>query len=131
MFSAGKSRGKQLLLGGGSRMRNLMANKNANTIDVVYEYVAGAHLFWSKDERAKGLCVASRDIRKAFASVSHQLRILAKVNRDEDLTFEPTVTPEDFEEWVKQTFPKMLESKPAPVTATLSSAMPWQSKAAA
>ena len=103
---------------------------DANDIDLIYEYVGGAHLLWSKDPRARGLCVANRDLQKAFKSASHQLNVLAKVHRGVDAGYVPSVPAPEFEAWVKDIYPRLLENKPASIIPTLSSVMPWHKIAA-
>jgi hypothetical protein len=98
----------------------------AGSIDLKYEYVGGAHLLWSEAPLAKGLCVANKDLKKAFASAAHQLKVLAKVNHGLDLEFTPAISAEAFGEWLKETYSKVLQNKPDYVTPHLSSVLMWQ-----
>ena len=71
-------------------------------VEILYKYVGGAHFFSSNDDMARGLCVANRDLRKAYNEVGRQLTLLAKMNRDEATNFEPAVSYEEFEDWYER-----------------------------
>lgn len=91
------------------------------TVNVLYKYVDGAHFFVSDDEKTLGLCVADKDIAKAFDAVAPALGKLFKENYGEDAIFIPRMSLEDFERWFVDRNQEAMTSH-APGTAGM---LPW------
>jgi hypothetical protein len=68
-------------------------------INVVYEFIDGAHIFSSTDPLACGLYAASVDLKDAYEDVPTQLKTLLKLNHeiDDDVKHELP-----FDQFVKQ-----------------------------
>lgn len=70
-------------------------------VKVLYKFVDGAHFFVSGDEATTGLCVAHKDVAKAFGAVPAQLSKLFKLNHGMDVTFEPALSLMAFAGWAE------------------------------
>jgi len=74
------------------------------SIEIIYKYVDGAHFFVSNDKMAYGLCVAHKDLRTAFQSLSPALSKLFLVNHGVTADFKPQIKYAEFraiiEKWL-------------------------------
>ena len=90
-------------------------------VKVLYKCVDGAHFFVSGDEASTGLCVAHKDLAKAFEAVPVQLSKLFKLNHDITTKFEPSMSLTAFVEWVEHQHAASANA-PAPGIAGV---VPW------
>ncbi len=66
-------------------------------VAVKYQCVDNIHIFSSQDEKAKGLCAASYDLKVAYLDVANQLKILFRENHGEAADFGPALPIEEFQ----------------------------------
>jgi hypothetical protein len=69
---------------------------NEKSVSVVYKFIDGAHFFTSTDPLARGLCVASSDLRVAYDDIPRQLTTLLKSNHGIDAKVEHEKPFENF-----------------------------------
>lgn len=95
-------------------------------VKVLYKFVDGAHFFVSGDEATAGLCVANKDVAKAFNAVPVQLSKLFKLNHDINASFEPSMSLPAFASWMEGQ-QAAVASMPSPGIAGI---LPWMKGAA-
>lgn len=78
------------------------SRKSQHALLVQYKLVNGSHFFVGQDgcEETAGLCVGSRDLRKAFDQVGPALTYLLKKNHEIDVVCVPSRTFHEFREWL-------------------------------
>lgn len=76
--------------------------KSQHELLVQYKLVNGSHFFVGHDgcEETAGLCVGSRDLKKAFDQVGPALTYLLKKNHETDVVCVPSSTFYEFREWL-------------------------------
>lgn len=80
-----------------------MADKKKEMqISVTYSFIDDAHFFTSKDVKARGLCVASKDLATAFNEVSFQLKTLLHENEGIEANCQSMLDFEELKEWVNK-----------------------------
>jgi len=106
-----------------------MTNEGKGQIKVIYKYVDGAHFFWSQDDLAKGLCVASQDPETAYNEVTAQLNVLIThhLKLPKKASVKPALPYEAFFAWLQ----KNIEEASPSFSPIPSASLSWASLAQA
>lgn len=91
------------------------------TVKVLYKSVDGAHFFVSNDEATLGLCVANKNLEKAFKAVGPTLKKLFAENYGIDAEFKPNLSLLEFK---KQLNDRNKEARMKPVRG-VAKTFPW------
>lgn len=99
-----------------------------NQIEVIYSYVDGAHFFWSEDAQAKGLLVASSNLKAAWDEVTTQMNILIKENcSNPDAICQPAASYDEFVAYLRAIVDKALpKSTSHGIKPFLSAGLDWR-----
>ena len=102
------------------------ASEEPHTVRVLYKYVDGAHFFVSDDKKAIGLCVADKDLKKAFDEVSRVLEVLFRENHGEEVRFTPRTRFPKFREQISKSWPGVDKPKTPAYAVTPAAGLGWK-----